>query len=98
MKPEKQNLIHDLLDSDSSREATLLAGTRVLRRRRFWRGARRSAAALAVVSVAAVLCVHTFAPRPSPSPISHATPPPQATPQVEALSDDQLLALFPNTP
>src|SRR5258707_11870134 len=41
MKPEKQSLIHDLLDEqrDRRREATLLAGGRILRRRH-WRRAR----------------------------------------------------------
>ena len=41
MKPEKQQLIQDLLGDESRRDATLLAGGRILRRRRHWRAATR---------------------------------------------------------
>ena len=34
MKPEKQQLIHELLDGESRREATLLTAAKILRRRR----------------------------------------------------------------
>ena len=54
MKPEKQQLIQDLLGDESRREATLLAGGRILRRRRHWRAATRGLA-LALVATAVVL-------------------------------------------
>jgi hypothetical protein len=96
MKPEKQDLIRDLLDEDSSREATLLAGSRILRRRRQWRAARQGAVVLALAAVAAVLALK----KETPLPPRVATIAPQASPvtQVRALSDDELLSLFPNTP
>jgi hypothetical protein len=97
MKPEKQDLMRDLLDEDSNREATLLAGTRILRRRRHWRTARKGALVLALVAIAAVLALKKENPLPMPQVASIA---PQASPvtQVRALSDDELLSLFPNTP
>jgi len=54
MKPEKQQLIQDLLGDESRRDATLHAGGRILRRRRHWRAATRSVA-LALVATAAIL-------------------------------------------
>src|SRR6185295_15572353 len=53
MKPEKGNLIHDLLDEGrgARREATLLAGGRILRRRRWRRGALQSLAAVTVLAL-----------------------------------------------
>ena len=98
MKPEKQNLIHDLLDGDSGREAALLAGTRVLRRRRHRRIATRGAAVLALVVAVTLLCLRRETPHPLPSQISNATPTPAPVSQIQALSDDELLALLPNTP
>jgi len=96
MKPEKQNLIRDLLDEDSNRETTLRAGACILRRRRHWRVARQSAAILALVAIAAFLAVQ----RKNPTSLRVASVAPKAPPvsKVQALTDDELLALFPNTP
>ena len=96
MKPEKQNLIHDLLDEDSSRETTLAAGARILRQRHRWRVARQAAIA-GLVAIAAVTYLarglrHSAAPQASQT----VKPPPG--PQIHALTDDELLALFPNKP
>jgi len=96
MKPEKQDLIGDLLDGGTSREATLLAGARILRRRRFWRAARRGAAATALVAIGVTLFLRNATP-PSPRMVSVA-PKMVPAPVVQALTDDELLALFPKTP
>ena len=94
MKPEKQNLIRDLLEQNSTRDATLLAGAQILRRRRHWQAARQITAVLALAAVAAGLALKKEAsPRPRPSAVA---PPPVS--QVHELTDDELLALFPNTP
>ena len=98
MKSEKENLIRDLLDSNSTRETTLLAGTRILRLRRQWRIARNATAILAVivVGIAAYLIQRTS--RSSATQISKVIPRSQPSSEVRALTDDELLALFPNTP
>ena len=96
MKPEKQNLIHDLLDGDTARNATLAAGSRVLRQRRYWRTARQ----VALVTLFAAGTV-VFLARESRHPLLNQASgaiKPASVPQVQALTDDQLLALFPNTP
>jgi ATP-dependent helicase YprA (DUF1998 family) len=97
MKPEKQRLIHELLDDESRQSSHLLAGVRVLRRRRFWRTARRGGA-LALVLAAAVVWLEQGGLRHA----AQTAPAPVASPSVEthqqSLSDDQLLALFPDTP
>ena len=96
MKPEKRFLIHDLLDDeerDARREATLLAGGRVLRRRRWKRVAIRSLAMGAVVTAAVLFVQKMTSPRPSA--FTTVTVP---QPQVHYLTDEELLGLFPNTP
>ncbi|HXT10883.1 MAG TPA: hypothetical protein VN873_04905 [Candidatus Angelobacter sp.] len=98
MKPEKQNLIGDLLEEDSRREETLLAGARILRHRRHSRSARQGMTFAAIVLAAILLCVRHHAPRSTPAQIASRAPKPAPATQVEALTDDQLLALFPNTP
>lgn len=98
MKPEKQNLIRDLLDEDSNREATLHAGAQILRRRRQWRAVRRGTGMLAVAVLAAVLVLKNETPKPAASRVAEAGPKAEPVTQVKALSDDELLALFPNTP
>jgi hypothetical protein len=97
MKLEKQRLIHELLDDETRRSRPLLAGVRALRRRRFWRSARRNAA-WALVLAAAGLWLEQSRPRHPQQQASapRATPSAQARPQ--SLTDDQLLALFPGTP
>jgi hypothetical protein len=96
MKPEKHFLIDDLLDdyqATARRDATLLAAGRVLRHKRWRRTGARAMALVAVVALAA-LAIQTRSHRPPP--ILSSVPVPPAT--VRHLTDDQLLALFPNTP
>ena len=96
MKPEKHFLIRDLLDDpdgEARRAATLVAGRRVLRHKRWRRAAARGLAVVAVVALAGVFLRHRQAP--GPGPISVA---PAPAPAVRYLTDDQLLAMFPNTP
>jgi len=95
MKSEKENLIRDLLEEDSTREATLLAGAQILRRRRHWRAARQAAAVLAVVAIVAVLALRKGTPlRPRLAAVTPKAPP---AAQVHEMTDDELLALFPNS-
>jgi hypothetical protein len=102
MKPEKQRLIHDLMNDggrDARRAETLLAGGRVLRHRRHVRQATRGLAVLGVAALAA-LCVQQWTTRKS-SVVTVATkvsPSTAATAQIHRLSDEELLALFPDTP
>jgi hypothetical protein len=97
MKPEKQQLIQDLLGDESRRNATLLAGGRILRRRRHWRAATRGLA-LALVATTAVLSLkQNKSHQPSVQTSLSATKP-TASAQPHSLTDDELLALFPNTP
>jgi hypothetical protein len=90
MKPEKQNLFDDVL-GQARREATLRAGGEILRRRRFKRAAARSLAVLAVAALA-VVAMHQKHPAPV---VAKSSPPPV---RVQYLTDEELLALFPNTP
>src|ERR1017187_6293255 len=97
MKPEKQQLIQDLLDDESRRDATLLVLRRIRRHPRDWRAATRGLA-LALVVTAAVLSLEQKKSRP-PS-VQASLPPAKsvASTQPHSLTDDELLALFPNTP
>src|SRR5208283_836880 len=97
MKPEKQQLIQDLLGDESRRDATLLAGGRILRRRRHWRAATRGLA-LALVATVAVLSLELK--KSHPPSVQASLPPAKlvASTQPRSLTDDELLALFPNTP
>ena len=97
MRSEKQQLIHDLLGDESRRDATLRAGATVLRRRRHWRAARQTLAVL-VLGTAAALLILQQRPHPRPLQASAAPAKPSASPLAQSLTDDQLLALFPNTP
>ena len=86
MRPEKRFLLDDVLNAPAGqarREATLQAAEKIMRRRRAVRFAARSLAALAV-AVLAALAVHQKSAAPQE--------------QVQILTDDQLLALFPNVP
>lgn len=93
MKPEKQDLIRDLLEETSAREATLLAGVQILRRRRYWRVARQVSAVLAIVAVLAVWALR----KETPVLPRFAAVTPKAAPaaQVHEMTDDELLSLFP---
>lgn len=97
MKAEKENLIRELLDEGSQHEENLLAGARILRRRRHWRGVRKGATLAALGAAATFFLLkgdrHASAPQ-----VSQAAPQTPREPQVHALTDDELLALFPNTP
>ena len=97
MKPEKQQLIHDLLAGENRRETTLLAGEKILRRRRHWRVAWRTFA-LIMLTAATVLLVEQSRQRPTLAQI--APPETKSSPplQAQSLTDEQLLSLFPNTP
>src|SRR3954452_4539831 len=97
MKPEKQNLIGDLMGEDSGREATLLVGAQILRRRRHWRVARQASAALALVAVVAALALRKGTPTPPRLAALAVTAAPVS--QVREMSDEELLSMFPtNTP
>jgi len=95
MKPEKQSLIHDLLDEqrDRRREATLLAGGRILRRRRWRRVTLPGLAVLTLLALATFLLQ-----RSGPRPPAILTAVPSPAPAAQSLTDAELLALFPNTP
>lgn len=97
MRPEKSRLIHELLEGTEQqgrREAALLAGRRALRHRRWRRTAFRAGMFVVVAFSLATLPIYyrmthraqPFAAAPTPKPA------------VRYLTDDQLLALFPNTP
>ena len=97
MKPEKLQLIHELLESEERREATLLAASRILRHRRQWRVAWQACALTLLASATALLLERD---RPS-RPLAQISPPAtKAAPPLPArsLTDAELLALFPNTP
>jgi hypothetical protein len=94
MKPEKEQLIHDLLDAQGRREATLRAGAQILRRRWHWRAARQTLAVAALATVLAV-CIEQGHRKMAPVPVAKNKPAPA---QAGTLTDEQLLALFPNTP
>jgi hypothetical protein len=97
MKPEKEELLHDLLAGDGQREATLLAATNHLRRRRHWRLARQTFLLLTLVAATALLLEtnnHGRMPGPAFRPAAQLA----AAPRAQELTDEQLLALFPNTP
>jgi len=99
MKPEKQQLIHDLLDNESRHEATLLAGAKILRHRRHWRAARQLLGLIALAG-AAIWLVEQTNHRQAPVHVQIATPVAKSSEPLHAqsLTDDQLLGLFPNTP
>jgi len=96
MRTNQERLIHDLLDDETRRNAHLLAGVRVLRRRRYWRAARHCAA-LAIILGAAGLWLEQARSRRAPLQASVPPPAPVQARQ-QSLSDDQLLDLFPDTP
>jgi hypothetical protein len=97
MKPDKQQLIHELLDGESRREATLLTAAKILRRRRRGRATGQVLALVVLVSVTGLLLDQQ---NQRPGPAQTVTPSTQSSAprQAKSLTDDELLALFPNTP
>lgn len=96
MKPEKQNLIHDLLDDESRRETVLIAGAKILRRRRRWHATRQVFALLILASLTMWVVEQN---NHRPNPVQIASPDKSPAPlHAQSLTDDQLLGLFPNTP
>jgi hypothetical protein len=96
MKSERRLLINDLLDDaggEARRSATLTAGARILRHKRRRRAATRVFLVVGVIALAAI-SLH-FATTPHGRTVSAV---PKPIPKVHYLTDDQLLALFPNTP
>ena len=102
MSPEKRHLMEDLLDEQgaSRRDATLIAGAKVLRRKRMGRVVLRSFAAVTVLGLAALSIQKALTPSHprTGSVTSVAAIPAPAQPQPKGLTDEELLALFPNTP
>jgi hypothetical protein len=98
MKPEKENLLHDLLEEDACRQAILLAGGHALRRRRHLRAAMQGAGILAVIAFMTVFCLRKENSHPGAAQVAKVAPKVPPVSQVRALTDDELLALFPNTP
>lgn len=102
MKPEKQRLIHDLMNDggeDTRRTEIMLTGGRILRRRRQVRHAMQALTVLGVAAFAA-LCLQQWSAR-NPSVIVEVPKPPALATDstyVQLLSDDELLALFPDVP
>jgi hypothetical protein len=99
MRPEKQRLLADLLggEPDARREAALLAGGRMLRRKRRLRLMMRCTVVAVVLGVAVVSRQRKMTRQPTKV-ATTAAPSPSASVQPQALTDDQLLALFPDTP
>jgi hypothetical protein len=102
MSPEKLRLIHELMndgDEETRRAETLLAGGRVLRRRRRVRHAARSLVVLCVAAFA-MLGIQRWTNREAAvvSKRPNASPSVEGIAQIHRLSDEELLALFPNTP
>ena len=95
MKSEKRRLIEELLDDGQAarRQKTLSAGGQILRRRRWRRAALRSFALVALIGVSAL-----FIRKSPPAPPETVTSSPAAPSQPKSLTDEELLALFPNTP
>lgn len=102
MNPEKRQLIGDLFEADAQttgRAATLQAGGQILRRRRRWRRVRHGLALCTVLFVATLGVLRFVVLKPVTSTTSSPPAPPAASEfQVRAITDDELLALFPDTP
>jgi hypothetical protein len=97
MKPEKQQLLDELCNGSGGhrREETLRAGTVILRRRRWKRAAAQGAGAALAVVLGGMLAERTLMQQPvttAPA-IAQAAPP-----KVKYLTDEELLAMFPDTP
>jgi hypothetical protein len=99
MQPEKRNLLDSVLSEPGAaarREAVLRMGGRIMRRRRAVRFASRTLGAMAVMMLAALVMWHRNVPQKTALAKPEKSVP--ASPQVEYLTDDQLLALFHDVP
>jgi hypothetical protein len=96
MKPEKRQLIHDLLDEqhDIRRDATLMTGGHILRQRRWRRRAVQTLAAVTLLAASLLWLERLF---PSRAPVLTKMAPLPTAP-VQSLTDAELLALFPDIP
>ena len=94
MSPEKRNLFNALMDAEreNHRQATLRAGGRILRRRRWRRFAFKAFGMLVLLGLA---WFSLPKPRPS-SPATFAAAVPKEP--ARSLTDEELLAMFPDTP
>ena len=93
MKPGKQRLILDLFD-EGLKAQTLQAGKRVLRRRRYVRAATRGMGLALLVGLAALW----LAPKSTRQAAAPASASIAKAATIHSLTDEELLALFPNTP
>src|SRR5579872_6305475 len=95
MNSEKNRLLRDLLDDGEAarREATLLAGGQRMRHRRWKHAATRVLAVILVATMPIIALYRRAAP-----PSRHFSAVPAPSSPANSLTDEQLLALFTNTP
>lgn len=102
MKPEKRRLLDEVLDEtggDKCRGATLLAANRILRHRRWKRRSAQSVAVMLTATLATLAVQHVTSPRNrGAAPVAQTTAPAATPGPIHRLSDNELLALFPDTP
>jgi len=99
MKPEKRDLIHDLLDNNANHDDILRAAGSVLRHRRRRRLATQVAGLLATFALLAVVFLRRDVPQTKSAPVANVATKAAPAPEVKALTDEQLLSMFPsNTP
>jgi hypothetical protein len=99
MSPEKRRLVEDLRRDSASarRDATLREGGRILRRRRWQRGATRGLVLAGILGILAFRWHTVLSPQPAPVAVARTlVPAPASSPR--SLTDQELLALFPETP
>lgn len=98
MKRDREKLLEELWkgDAEARRTSVLKAGSQVLRRRRWVRRGQQCCASLLVL-VAASFAVKQFSRTPEMPAVSEAPKAPIAAP-AHSLTDEELLALFPDTP
>lgn len=110
MNPGKHNLLRDLQDdaAEALRESTLMAGVRILRRKRMRRAVVQWAGVSAVVALGGFLAESTLEQRETPmtarvvvaattTAVAAGTTGVVSATKVHYLSDDELLAMFPGT-
>jgi hypothetical protein len=98
MKPEKQQLLDDLLGTKARSEITLAAGCRILRRRRYLRIARRSLGVIFLIVAGSFEFRREYILRHQTPKILAASVSTSSPVPMKSLTDEELLALFPNTP